>query len=176
MFVCVCMCTHLDMESEHSRVVLTLFYLYVGSKDVSWIVRLLRQLLPAELSYCPKYMTFKRFIFMSLHLCLYVHVCWSPQRPEEGVRYHRAGVPDRWEPPGMGAENQTDSLEEEQVLLRTEPCLQFCLLKFLTFGCFRNIGMLRNAYFWVSGTVLPWLLSNFYFSLICSPLAELKFL
>lgn len=68
-------CTHLHMEVRAQLCRVGCLLTYVGSKDVSWVARLMRQLLPAELS-CSPTVTFTRLVFVSVCLCLHAYVCW----------------------------------------------------------------------------------------------------
>ena len=53
-------------------------------------------------------------VCVSVRVC--EHVCQCPWRPEEDVRSPRAGLPGASEAPALSAENELQSLEEQQAL------------------------------------------------------------
>lgn len=60
--------------------------------------------------------------YFSLCMCVHVHVCRHPRRPEEGVRSIGAEVTGSSEFPDIGARNRTWVLSKE-VFLAAKPSL-----------------------------------------------------
>lgn len=56
----------------------------------------------------------KDFMFDSVSVCVCVHECRYPERPEDGVRPPGAGVTAGHEPPHTGAGSHTSLLREQQ--------------------------------------------------------------
>ena len=103
----------------------------------------------------PISITFKLFVFQ---FCFYYNgyvcrvctqECSYPQRPEEGIRSDEAGIIGGWEPWCGHWELNLGPLEEQQVLLTTEPShrLHFKLLLLLLLLLLdKNIGALLRLF------------------------------
>lgn len=79
-------------------------------------------------------------------MCAFTHLCGYPQRPEEVVRYLRAGVQVTH---SCGCwELNSSPLQEQQALITTEPSLQpQIILKLFFFVCLFGVGFTHLCIF-----------------------------